>query len=47
MRRAVLVLQALAGEGGAPAVPPTRKPRERESAAAQIQVADRWKPNIE
>jgi hypothetical protein len=44
---AVLVLQALAVERGAPGVPPSRKPRACMSPAAQARSPTRWKPNIE
>jgi hypothetical protein len=44
---AVLVLQALAASVVRPEVAPSRKPRARWSAAAQIASPTRWKPNIE
>jgi len=47
VRGPVLMLQAFAASVVRPAVPPTRKPRARESAAAQIRSPTRWKPKIE
>jgi hypothetical protein len=44
---AVLVLEALAEQRGAPGGGAIRKPRVRMSAACQIRSPTRWKPNIE
>ena len=44
---AVLVLQALAVERGAPRGAAHQEPRARQSPAAQARSPMRWKPNIE
>ena len=47
MAVAVLVLQALAGERGAPGGAADQEAARRMSPAAQARSPMRWKPNIE